>query len=218
VSLRTRLTLFFVGIVVLPLLAATVAFQALSSRQADTRADTRLRTGARALAAFWEERLSVVEREVILAAERVAPHISEPRLPARVKAARSGSGLDFLIVAEEGGGVRAADLLPAQYVPGRPTPSPEVLAAEPEPPAVLRTSLKILHEETSSVVVGGRYADASLATELKNMTGFDVAVVSGGEILAAAGPVPPFTPRPGVQSESEGHRSLFVPIGHPGRG
>ena len=217
-SLRTRLTLFFIGIVVLPLLAATVAFQALSSRQADTRADTRLRTGARALVAFWEERLSGVEREVILAAERVAPRISEPRLPARVKAARNGSSLDFLIVAEEGGGIRAADLLPAQFVPGWPTPSPDVLAAEPEPPAVLRTSLKVLHGETTSVVVGGRYADASLAAELKNMTGLDVAVVSGREILAAAGPVSAFTPRPGVQRETEGHRSMFVPIGQPGQG
>jgi diguanylate cyclase (GGDEF)-like protein len=218
VTLRTRLTLFFVGIVVLPLLAATGAFQALSSRQADNRADTRLRTGARALSAFWEERLSVVQREVILAAERVAPRISEPRLPERVKAARDGSGLDFLIVAEEGGAIRAADLLPAQYVPGRPTPSPEVLAADPEPPAVLRTSLKILEGESRLVVVGGRYADASLAAELKNMTGFDVAVSSGGEIVATAGPSPSFTPRPGVQKETDGHRSMFVPIGSPGQG
>jgi GGDEF domain-containing protein len=41
-TIRTRLGLFFVGIVVLPLVAATLAFQMLAARQAEGRTNSRL--------------------------------------------------------------------------------------------------------------------------------------------------------------------------------
>lgn len=217
-TLRTRLALFFVGIVVLPLLAATVAFQVLSTRQAEARTDTRLRTGARALGAFWEERLRVVQREVTLAAERLAPTISQTRLPSRVRAARLGSGLDFLIVSDEGGGIRAADLAPPDYAAGRAPPSPEVLAADADPPAVLRARLEIVMGDSRHFVIGGRYAGAALAAELQRMTGLDVAIVADGEALASTGNMPVVIPDPGTQDETNGHRAFFVAVGHPSQG
>jgi diguanylate cyclase (GGDEF)-like protein len=218
VTLRTRLTLFFVGIVVLPLLAATVAFQVLSARQADSRTDTRLQTGSRALAAFWQERLQGVEHEVTLISRDLAADLSDTRLPQKVKAARLSSGLDFLVVAEAGGRIRAADLDPAQYPPGLEAPVPEVLAADADPGSVLRARVEIVEGDDRSFVIGGRYADASLVVELQQMTGLDVAVVSGGEILATTGMEPAEIPTPGSSIEMEGLRSVLVPVGSPSQG
>ncbi|MGH2691456.1 MAG: diguanylate cyclase [Actinomycetota bacterium] len=217
-TLRTRLTLFFVGIVVLPLLAATVAFQVLSARQADARTDTRLQTGARSLEAFWEERLAAVEHEVTLVAEALAPQLSDPRLPGRVEEARDISGLDFLIVSDGVGQVRAADLGPAEYTPGRQPPTPDLLASAAEQPAVLRARLEILEGDTRSFVTGGRWADSTLATELQRMTGLGVAIVSGDETLASAGATPAMIPDPGHSAEVDARRSVMIPIGRPSQG
>ena len=218
VTLRTRLTLFFVGIVVLPLLAATVAFQTLSSRQADARTDTRLRTGARALEAFWDERLRVVQHEVTLAAERVAPHIERGNLPEVLRQSRSGSGLDFLIVSDQSGAIRAADLASVDYAAGVEAPLAEALAAESDPPAVLRSRLEVIHGDGRSFVFGGRYADVGIAEELRGMTGLDVAIVSDGATLASTGKMPSTIPEPGASQEMDGLRSVFVPIGSSSQG
>jgi diguanylate cyclase (GGDEF)-like protein len=218
VSLRTRLTLFFVGIVVLPLLAATVAFQVLSARQADARTDTRLQTGARALGAFWEERLGVVQREVTFAGERLGPRISEPGLGELLRRTRLGSGLDFLIVSDETGAILAADGGPAEYAAGSDVPSAEALAADSEPAGVLRARLSVLAGQTKSFVTGGHYADRSLALDLRRMTGLDVSIVADGQSLASAGSAPVMLPTSGMETEAEGRRSVFVPVGQPSQG
>jgi diguanylate cyclase (GGDEF)-like protein len=218
VTLRTRLTLFFCGIVILPLLAATVAFQVLSARQADARTDTRLQTGARSLQAFWEERLASVQREVTLVAEELAPRLSESGLTERVARARDLSGLDFLIVSDGDGQVRTADLGPAEYERGRQPPTPDLLAAGTEPSAVLSARLEIIEVDTRSFVTGGRWADWSLASELQRMTGLGVAIVSGSETLATSGATPAMIPGPGQDVEMDGRRSFLVPIGRPSQG
>jgi hypothetical protein len=48
-TLRTRLGLFFVGIVVLPLVAATPAFQMLAARHAEGRTNSRLSAASSAV-------------------------------------------------------------------------------------------------------------------------------------------------------------------------
>ena len=48
-TLRTRLGLSFVGIVVLPLVAATLAFQMLVARQAEGRTNSRLSAAEQAM-------------------------------------------------------------------------------------------------------------------------------------------------------------------------
>ena len=217
-TLRTRLTLFFVGIVVLPLLAATVAFQALSTRQADARTDTRLQTGARSLEAFWEERLASVQHEVTLVAETLAPKLSDQGLPERLERARDISGLDFLIVSDAGVDVRAADLGPAEYMPGQQPPTPDLLASAEEQPAVLRARLEILEGDSRSFVTGGRWADSNLASELQRMTGLGVAIVRGDQTLASAGATPALVPDAGRSVEMDGRRSVMVPIGRPSQG
>jgi diguanylate cyclase (GGDEF)-like protein len=218
VTLRTRLTLFFVGIVILPLLAATVAFQTLSGRQADARTDTRLTTGARALDAFWDERLRIVQREVTLAAERVAPEISRPGLPETLETSRSGSGLDFLIVSDASGAIKAADLGAADYAQGVDVPDAPSLAAEADPPAVLRARLQVLEGSDRWFVIGGRYADATLAAELRGLTGLDVAIVADRQTLATAGVSPAHVPTPGTSQEMDGLRSILIPLGRPSQG
>src|SRR5687768_6737700 len=99
-TLRTRLGLFFVGIVVLPLVAATLAFQVLSARQAESRTDTRLRNAEAAVAALWQERLLLVESEVGGAASQLGEALGSPGLDQEVEVARSEADLDFLIVTE----------------------------------------------------------------------------------------------------------------------
>ena len=217
-TLRTRLTLFFVGIVVLPLVAATVAFQVLSARQADARTDTRLRIATRSLTAFWEERLASVEGEVTLVARGLAADLSEPGLPERVVEARAMTGLDFLLVTEGGGAVRAADVGPAEFAQGHRAPAPDALGAAEEPPGVLRARLEILQGDDRSFVTGGRWADASLAREVQRMTGLGVSLVSGDLIVASAGATPARIPDPGRSAEVDGRRSVLVPIGRPSQG
>ena len=210
--------MFFVGIVVLPLLAATVAFQVLSARQADTRTDTRLDTGSRALSSFWQERLRSVQAGVTLVSRDLAPELSDPELPKRIREARLSSGLDFLIVAEAGGSIRAADLDPVQFLEGHEAPTPRQLAGADEPPAVMRARAEIVEDGDRTFVVGGKYADASLAVELEQMTGLDVAVISEGQMLASTSEAPPMVPRPGARVEADGMRSLFVPLGGTSQG
>jgi hypothetical protein len=50
-TLRTRLRLFFVDIVVLPLVAATLAFQMLAARRAELRTNSRLSAASTAVGA-----------------------------------------------------------------------------------------------------------------------------------------------------------------------
>jgi diguanylate cyclase (GGDEF)-like protein len=218
VTLRTRLTLFFVGIVVLPLLAATIAFQALSGRQAEARSETRLQIGARALGAFWQESLESVRHEVTLISHDLAPELLEPELPERVEETRVSSSLDFLIIVESGGKILAADLDPARYATDHEAPTAKVLSGAADPPGVIRSRAEIVEGDSRSFVAGGRYADAGMVVTLERMTGLQCAVVAGGETLAATAGSPDVVSISGTGSETEGFRSVFVPIGGPEEG
>ncbi|MGH2686210.1 MAG: hypothetical protein ACRDJP_12160, partial [Actinomycetota bacterium] len=199
-TLRTRLTLFFLAIVVPPLLAATIAFQLLSSRQAEARTDTRLSDGARAVISLWEDQLRLVQREVTLAAERLAPRVDRPRLPQKVEAARLGVGLDVLAIADTGGAVFVSATGPDELT--AEPPSPDALLVEPPPPSVLTSRIDVVAGDRQLTIVGGRYADAELAGELARATVLGVAIVGDDVPLAATDPPP----------EEGGMRSLRVPV------
>ena len=214
-TLRTRLGLFFVGIVVLPLVAATLAFQMLSARQAETRTNTRLTTAAAAVGALWQERLSLVEAEVGLAANELIDAFDAPNLGARVATVREGATLDFLVVTEAGA-VVADSITTPSFRDGLPPPTAEQIAAAEPAIGTLRARVEVVAGERKFVVTGGRWADRVLAVDLSEASGVDVALVGDGSVAAATAPAPS---HPAVDDPvAEGRGSRFVSVGSPGNG
>ena len=214
-TLRARLALFFVGIVVLPLVGATLAFQLLSARQAEARADSRLQDGERFVAALWQERLELVEQGVSAAAEEVAPFVDEDGFAVRVEDARVRHGLDFLTVSEEDGTVVTAAVGVPDFRPNVEPPSADALASEEQAPGLLRVRVPVQAGDRTLTFGGGRYAGQSFAAWLSSSSGLDVGFVSGESVLASTTTFPG-----GVRGGEvdEGRRARFVPVGTPGNG
>jgi diguanylate cyclase (GGDEF)-like protein len=218
VTLRTRLALFFVGIVVLPLAAATLAFQLLSSRQAEARVDSRLQDGERIVAVLWADRLNLVQRGVGSAAEDLAPAIGSESFDGLVEDARAEHDLDFLTVSEPGGTLLGSAVGPADFRAGTETPSPEQLASETQPPGLLRVRVPVLVGGRNVVFSGGRYADRRLATWLSSASGLDVAFVAGDSVLASTTPLPGVPEIDGDGRIDQDRRARFVSVGGSGDG
>jgi two-component system cell cycle response regulator len=212
VTLRTRLALFFVGIVVLPLAAATLAFQTLSSRQAEARADSRLQDGERIVAALWAERLRLLELEVTSAAELVAPSVGSDVLADRVENALTQHDLDFLTVSE-GGTLLGSAIGSPDFRPGVEPPSPEELASEQQPPGILRARVPVVVGERFLVFTGGRYAGQGLAGWLSSATGLEVAFVTGDSVLSSTTAMPDTVPAVEGGRIDQDRRALFVSVG-----
>jgi len=213
VTLRTRLALFFVGIVVLPLAAATLAFQTLSSRQAEARADSRLQDGERIVAALWAERLRLLELEVTSAAELVAPSVGSDALGDRVENARTQHRLDFLTVSDEGGTLLGSATGSPDFRPGFEPPSPEELASEQPPPGILRARVPVEVGERQVVFTGGRYAGGALVGWLSQATALEVAFVTGDSVLSSTTAMPDTVPAVDDGRIGQDRRALFVSVG-----
>jgi two-component system cell cycle response regulator len=213
VTLRTRLALFFVGIVVLPLAAATLAFQTLSSRQSEARIDSRLRDGERIVAALWAERLRLVELEVTSAAQRVAPSVGLDALGDRVENARTQYGLDFLTVSDEGGTLLESATSFPDFRTGVEPPSPEELASEQQPPGILRARVPVEAGERSFVFTGGQYAGRDLVGWLSSATGLDVVFVTGDSVLSSTTAMPDTVPAVEDGRIGQDRPALFVSVG-----
>jgi two-component system cell cycle response regulator len=213
VTLRTRLALFFVGIVVLPLAAATLAFQTLSSRQSEARIDSRLRDGERIVAALWAERLRLVELEVTSAAQRVAPSVGLDALGDRVENARTQYGLDFLTVSDEGGTLLESATGFPDFRTGVEPPSPEELASEQQPPGILRARVPVEAGERNFVFTGGRYAGRDLVGWLSSATGLDVVFVTGDSVLSSTTATPDTVPAVDDGRIGQDRPALFVSVG-----
>jgi two-component system cell cycle response regulator len=218
VTLRTRLTLFFVGIVVLPLVAATLALEVLSARQSEAEADSRLRDGSRAVAALWGERLRLVQLQVGSAAEDIADVLGTDDLGARLDSIRSQGSLDFVVVSDSSGTVLAASLADPRFRPGVPSPSPEQLAALEEPPGAFRARVEVLADGGAAMLTGGRYVDGSFASWLGTATGLDVEVVMDDSVLASTVSPPVEVPEGGQGPVGGDRRALLVSVGSPGDG
>jgi two-component system, cell cycle response regulator len=217
VTLRTRLALFFVGIVVLPLAAATLAFQVLSSRQAEARADSRLQEGERIVAVLWGDRLDLAQQGVESAADDLAPVIGSDTFADLVEDARVEHDLDFLTVSERGGTLLGSDMGPADFRPGIGAPTPEQLASENQPPGLLRVRVSVLVGERNVLFAGGRYADRELAGWLSSASGLDVAFLAGDSVLASTTPLPGVPEIDGGRIDQD-RRARFVSVGTSGDG
>ena len=75
-TLRARLTLFFIGIVVVPLVVAAFALRSFLAGDVERRTNTRLEASARAVSAVWLERLDGIREDVAEAARRLGTDLA----------------------------------------------------------------------------------------------------------------------------------------------
>jgi two-component system cell cycle response regulator len=215
VSLRARLTLFFVGIVVVPLLAAVLVLESLVGQEMVRRTNTRLDGGSRAVTAIWQERLERASAAVQVAAQR---------LPARrspgLDALRQDARLDFLVLAGPSDRVVASSLGAAQLRPRAVPPSARALASGRGTGPVLRARVPVVQERGRRFLIGGWYADRSVAADLRRATGLQVAVLDRGRVSAATSGnlnAPP-AGAAGTFPLGEDRRAVLVPAGSEGAG
>jgi two-component system cell cycle response regulator len=218
VTLRARLTLFFVGIVVVPLAVAAFGLRALVDSEVQRRTNTRLEASARGVSAVWSDRLDLVGLEVGRAARRLGDDLARDRR-LDLRRARAGTGLDFLVVTGPDGMV-GAFVGEGDFVPGFAPPSPKDLAAGEAPSLTAR--VEVVGAGQRHEVAGGVYADADLARSLQRAAALEVAIVWRDRTVAATFADPP--PPPAVDSGEPaslpgGRAGLLVPvIGAPGQG
>jgi two-component system, cell cycle response regulator len=197
-SLSTRLTIFFMVIVVIPLVAAGVAIQALGGRQARDQADSRLLAAAPAFSAAIGNRVDEARRITRL----VAPDAVRARSRAALEAVRVAGELDYLVRVGRGG-TRVAALGASTYLAG--VDPQELLAADsPAPGAVAEGRVLI---QSGGIVRGGFFLDRDLLESF----GVQGIVYSAGRPIAST---ETDLPR-GVETVSglqdlEGRRGLFL--------
>ena len=208
-TLRARLTLFFVGVVVVPLTVAAMILRGLLSSEVEHRANARLQMGARAVTAVWSERLEEAAREVRRAAQVLADRsVPSPGASlAGLDALRRAHGLDFLVVSRGGRVVGSAMGTPG-LLEGVDAPDAERLVAA-EDGVALSASVPIQGEDVT--VAGGWFADAELAAELARVTGLAVTLVSDGRPIASTTLPPPPVPADVSQPyEVDGNQRAFL--------
>ena len=186
--------MFFIGIVVVPLLAATILLQVLIGREAARQAETRLDAAATTVGNLWQARLREARAESRVAAAMAAPRLGSPELPAVLERARDDAGLDFLVITDESGRAEAWALTAPMFRSRIPPPTPERIASPQGFPGLLRAQVPVRAGERRVTLTGGWYADAPLIQELSAATGTEVAVVSGNRVLASTLPQPPEAP------------------------
>lgn len=174
-TLRARLSLFFVLIVVVPLAGAITAVALFVPRELDHRVVERLRGAASGATTLREERLDRAARDVARIARGLAG-APQAALAERLEAARQESGLDFLALGtltsmrtpRFAAGIDAGALIRAPHAAG-----------------IERASARI---QGRGVLHGGWFVDALYAERLSVETGVEVAVIDESGILAASSP------------------------------
>jgi len=207
--LRTKLTLAFAALSVLPLLlpAPFVAhrLRATFTKELERRADA-----ASALVALEVERLKSRVQEAVLAASRdsgaeeLAQALAGPGprpLPDAARSLAEGRGLALLALLDGTGHVqssahfpaRAGDvdrgLLAALAVPPGTVVQEDVEVSAPEGPRAWPAllSARAVEGVPGAFLVGGVLLDTALATQLSTLSGAEVEFVRGTEVLASAG-------------------------------
>jgi len=216
VTLRARLTLFFAGIVVVPLLAATLVLQALVTQEVRRRSDTRLETAAATVSTIWQERLTVADRETRRAAAVAARLFPAPDvgLEERLGLERRSADLDFLVVTNPDGGIIATSVGSASFLQGVRPPTPFDIVDEQSVPGLLRARAQISPGDQGTVV-GGWFVDSDFLRGLAGPSDVvELGLRSGMRLLAATdptlGPLPAEGPFP--LSAEDGRRVTVTDI------
>jgi two-component system, cell cycle response regulator len=215
-TLRARLTLFFIGIVVVPLVAAAFGLPTLVNTEVERRTNTRLETGSRGVAALWGERLDLMGVRTGEAAERIGADLARGRRPG-LERARARADLDFLVL--RGRGVVDSAISEGDFRPGISPPTAEELVQGTAP--ALMATVEVVAGDRHLEVVGGTFADSELAQDLRQAAGLDVAIVSEDRTVASTLPrtPDPGAARPGdVVAISDETSVLLVPVGQGNQG
>ena len=184
-TLRARLTLFFAGIVVVPLLAATLVLQTLVTQEVRRRSDTRLEAASATVATLWQERLTVADRETRRAAVVAAGLLSDAGLEERMELERGVAGLDFFVITNPQGGISASAVGQASFSPRVRTPTPFDIVDEQSMPGLLRARVPITPSGNRGTVVGGWFVDSDFLRELAGPADVELGLRSGRLLLAA---------------------------------
>jgi diguanylate cyclase (GGDEF)-like protein len=191
VSFRARLTLFFLGIVVVPLGVSTVVVNRIAVHNAVQRTDERVAGLALGVQRSVEERFTRAQEILEDEEERVAERAYRAaRRGGRVERIRRdagpGSGLDFLVVTIRGE-VAAASLAPASFLPDVRL-DPSDLTADSGPEGLVASGrVSIVNAPGDPVVVGGYYWDQAALSDLAAQA----MTVGSGRVVASTLDPPP---------------------------
>lgn len=194
-TLRARLTSFFVVTVAVPLAVAGVVVAFLVSREVDHRTTNLLRTAGRAVAVVQSERVARAVQEVQRAAPEVTRNLDKPRLNAHLDRIRRTSGLDFLVAAAPGGAVLGGAAGRSSFSVESARPTLAGISSPTPPPTIIRASVPLVIVGRERVTLhGGWFADRDYMTTLAQATGAAVTLVADGRTVASSG-TPPALPR-----------------------
>ncbi|HEX2031795.1 MAG TPA: diguanylate cyclase [Actinomycetota bacterium] len=207
-TLRARLTLFFVGIVVVPLVVAAFVLRGLVAGEVDRRTNTRLESAARAVVALWGERLRQAEREVTLVARDAGRRPTADPAPLR-----QDVGLDFLVITGPGGRVLASSVSDPRFDPGVEPPDAVELASASPPTGALRSQVPVVAGGRRLVVTGGWFTDIEMAERFATVTGMGVSIVEDGRVLASTTELSSVPTGQGTVELPDGTRARAVPVG-----
>jgi diguanylate cyclase (GGDEF)-like protein len=167
-SFRARLRLFFVLIVMVPMIAAAVVLFVLTSRSETGKADAGIAAGARTAFAVhqMQARETADEARRVASDEELRAALVENRLPAARERIRE------LI----GGGIAAIEIR---------SPKSELLARAGAPDVVAPSGTTVEREDGREIAVLRVFATkaAALAARVRQLTGLDATVYRGGRPL-----------------------------------
>ncbi|MGH2702700.1 MAG: hypothetical protein ACRDJ2_13115, partial [Actinomycetota bacterium] len=198
-TLQRRLTLFFILIVILPLVAAGFVVQQVVVSEVTRRAELALGPSLNTAATKYNERSQAAEE---LTAARVQGSMRFARLLERdSRQAISGflasrvnevDPLDFLIALDRDGSIIGEALGESRFVTGFEPPGPEeIVAAKKWGPGFTRTpTVPVVSEDGRRVgsIVGGFWLDEELLDGTEQ-SGVGTMVVANGRVVASTIPL-----------------------------
>jgi diguanylate cyclase (GGDEF)-like protein len=197
-SLSARLTIFFMVIVVVPLVVAGAFVESLAGRQARDVADSTLQSAGTAFSAAIRDRVDEARRLTRL----IAPHAVSARNDARLELVRQAAELDYVIVVPETGPPKVA-LGDSEYLPDV-VPASLLGTEEPIPGSVAEGRVEI---ESRGAVRGGFFFDRRMLERF----GVEGVVYSAGRPIASTlDPIPEGGAAAGGPSDVNGGRGLFL--------
>jgi diguanylate cyclase (GGDEF)-like protein len=207
-SLSSRLTIFFMVIVAVPLVVAGVFVQSLAGRQAQEQADSTLQASGAAFGAAIRDRVDEARRLTRL----IAPDAVASKGQAGLEAVRQAAELDYLIVVLPGRRPRFAQGA-STFLPGV-VPASLLRIDTPVPGAAAEGRVVI---ESGGVVRGGFFFDR----EMLEAFGVEGVVYADGKAIASTLDRLPTGVRlqSGVVQVGDAGRGLFLTLeGEPASG
>jgi diguanylate cyclase (GGDEF)-like protein len=186
VSFRARLTLFFLGIVVVPLGVSTVVVNRIAAHNAVQRTDERV-SGLTVGVQRVVERQFAAAQDILVDEDVAERAYRAATAEGRLDRIRRDAEFDFLVVAIRGE-VAAASLAPASFLPDVHLDASD-LTAEPGPEGLVAIGrVTIENVPGNPFVVGGYYWDQRALNDVIRMQAM---TVSHGRVVASTLDPPP---------------------------